>query len=460
MCALLACGAQMSDQAPNQRITKSRQFANSAFHFARMANFLLRPKLSTVQAMLLLSYFLQNDGQADAAWSLLGTVYRLAMSIGLHRPLSCETLDHAEDEDQTWAMIRWQDCILSVCFDRDALSSSYTRFANVGDFVAKSRTYHESMRGLVDLTCLWLVESESSRCSVEKICAYIRQLKVFDADDSMIKQARSVRPSLRALAELLTLRLYCGYLCGVICRPALKTMDRSGQASQIDEVLLSVKSSTECTMRAFLDLCKFTQLPLRSWSMIHAGLSAAITVEFLETPPGTSEKSSLRQVQTTFLDLLSHEQNKNSAEGASDHQAWLLSSHSSYLRALQDLLKQRKGGVPCAADKIGEDDVGECITVGEGNNWNDEQVPSCAVLTSPCSCRTFRPRMYTQARSNIACIINAGQNTQELNEFDWSLFSLIATGPAFISLTFRPGLNFFSENPIIDSDFNVPYLGF
>lgn len=68
--------------------------------------------------------------------------------------------------------------------------------------------------------------------------------------------------------------------------------------------------------------------------------------------------------------------------------------------------------------------------------------------------------MYTQARSHIASIIDAGQNTQELNEFDWSLFSLIATGPAFISLTFRPGLNFFSENPMIDSDLNVPYLGF
>lgn len=372
MCAILACGAQMSDQAPDQRIKKSRQFANSAFHFARMANFLLRPQLSTVQAMLLLSFFLQNDGQADAAWSLLGTVYRLAMSMGLHKPLSRETMGNAEGEDQTWAMIKWQDCILSVCFDRDALSSSYRRFAKVGDVMAKSRTYQESMGGLVDLTCLWLAESETSRCSVENICGYIRHLKVFDADDSMIKQARSIQPSLRALAELLTLRLYCGYLCGVICRPALKSMEGSGQASQVDEVLLSVKTSTEGTMRAFIDLCKFTQLPLRSWSMIHAGLSAAITVEFIETPLGIPETSSLRHVQTTFLDLLSHEQHMNQSEGSFHYQAWLSSSHSSYLRALQDLLKQRKDGIPCTADNSRGDELGECITVRQENDRNDE----------------------------------------------------------------------------------------
>lgn len=68
--------------------------------------------------------------------------------------------------------------------------------------------------------------------------------------------------------------------------------------------------------------------------------------------------------------------------------------------------------------------------------------------------------MYTQARSNIASIIDAGQNTQELSEFDWSLFCPIITGLSFIPLIFGLGLNFFSENHLVDSDLNVPYLGF
>lgn len=106
--------------------------------------------------------------------------------------------------------------------------------------------------------------------------------------------------------------------------------------------------------------------------MIHAGLSAAITVEFIETPLGIPETSFLRQVQTTFLDLLSHEQHMNQSEGAFDHQAWLSSSHSSYLRALQDLLKQRKDGIPCTADNGRGDELGECITVRQENDWNDE----------------------------------------------------------------------------------------
>lgn len=55
-----------------------------------MANFLLRPTLHVVQTYLLILIVLQNDSEADAAWALIGTIMRLAQSIGLHLPQSYE----------------------------------------------------------------------------------------------------------------------------------------------------------------------------------------------------------------------------------------------------------------------------------------------------------------------------------------------------------------------------------
>lgn len=58
--------------------------ARRSFQALRLANFLFRPSLDVVQALLVLDNMFQNNGQSDAAWALLGTTVRLAQTIGLH----------------------------------------------------------------------------------------------------------------------------------------------------------------------------------------------------------------------------------------------------------------------------------------------------------------------------------------------------------------------------------------
>ncbi len=58
--------------------------AKRSFEALRLANFLFHPCLDIVQALLILGNTLQNMGQSDAAWVLLGTTIRLAQSLGLH----------------------------------------------------------------------------------------------------------------------------------------------------------------------------------------------------------------------------------------------------------------------------------------------------------------------------------------------------------------------------------------
>jgi hypothetical protein len=45
---------------------------------------MLRPSLDAVQTLLILGNTLQNIGQSDGAWVLLGTTVRLAQALGLH----------------------------------------------------------------------------------------------------------------------------------------------------------------------------------------------------------------------------------------------------------------------------------------------------------------------------------------------------------------------------------------
>lgn len=58
--------------------------ARRSFHALRLANFLFRPSLDAIQALLIVGNTLQNTGQSDAAWALLGTTVRLAQTMGLH----------------------------------------------------------------------------------------------------------------------------------------------------------------------------------------------------------------------------------------------------------------------------------------------------------------------------------------------------------------------------------------
>jgi hypothetical protein len=54
-----------------------------AFQALRLANFLLSPSLDAVHALLIIGHALQNGGQSECSWVLLGTTVRLAQSIGL-----------------------------------------------------------------------------------------------------------------------------------------------------------------------------------------------------------------------------------------------------------------------------------------------------------------------------------------------------------------------------------------
>lgn len=57
----------------------------TSFHCLRLSNFLIRPSLEALQALLILGFVLANDMKAEASWALIGLTCRLAQALGLHR---------------------------------------------------------------------------------------------------------------------------------------------------------------------------------------------------------------------------------------------------------------------------------------------------------------------------------------------------------------------------------------
>ena len=77
-----------------------------SFEALRIGNFLFQPSIENIQTLLLLGNTLQNSGQSDASWALLGTTIRLAqtMGLGLHSEDSVECVNeqHRNQAKRLW----------------------------------------------------------------------------------------------------------------------------------------------------------------------------------------------------------------------------------------------------------------------------------------------------------------------------------------------------------------------
>lgn len=100
--AVLAVASNYTELSYHKRVAVSQAYGNvpfrvfnvalpltnlvqSSFHCLRLANYLIRPSLESLQALLILGFVLANDMKAEASWALLGLTCRLAQALGLHR---------------------------------------------------------------------------------------------------------------------------------------------------------------------------------------------------------------------------------------------------------------------------------------------------------------------------------------------------------------------------------------
>lgn len=114
-----AMGTQFITTSTDIDRRQTAEFYVSASQQAlRLSGYLSRASVRTLQAMVLIGYFLMNDNHASDAWSFSGVLSRQAYAMGLHRdPDHIAPRCSQSDKDQRrklWQAIFFQDTFLTV----------------------------------------------------------------------------------------------------------------------------------------------------------------------------------------------------------------------------------------------------------------------------------------------------------------------------------------------------------
>ncbi|RKU47883.1 hypothetical protein DL546_008823 [Coniochaeta pulveracea] len=287
--AVLAVGSQYHDSPYHVRTRDAQRYIQISFHFLRLGNFLLRPNLDSIQAMLMTSFVLLNDMKAEASWALLGLTCRLAQSLGLHRS---QHLDGREDPEtrkkdsmrrKLWWICVWHDTLTSLSFDRSPMTN-----IPCCPLPLSPNADTEGYGYLETMMLLCRVISDRLNPDVAGTASYSQILDNCKAiDDIRMKVAPQIRnkDECRSALDRLqyyAIRLHSSFVISVCCRPALRRGNSNRlEASQKKFLGDKCKESLTETVRMYLAMHQLSVIPTRSWAFTYHGLSSAVLLSIL-----------------------------------------------------------------------------------------------------------------------------------------------------------------------------------
>lgn len=277
--AVLALGAQFADTVTQPRRVISRGLINRSNAYLQQANYIFEPNWEVIQALLMIGMALQNCGQSDGAWALLGLNYRLAQILGLH------TLDPDDGQGgMLWTSLIWQDALISLRYDRPPLS----RGMGIDDVDQRQGlSYSQSIRSCCLLSIDMLQRSPSERVNVDYV------LKSVDCLDGVLARScdhlqprQDMNRTFQQRLQRFALQLHSSLVLAEVCRPMFSIPGPSGNESH-GKIRQRGLNALVANIEAFLELCKFSNIPLRLWSMTQAAVSCALVLALLDVknPP-------------------------------------------------------------------------------------------------------------------------------------------------------------------------------
>lgn len=117
--AIYAMGAQFLQMESDQARQQISEFYVSAAHQSlRLYPFLSKTSLRSIEAMVLIAYFLMNDNKATDAWAFTGLLVKQAYAMGLHRDPNLivpnATAREKNQRRKLWYSVVHQDTFLTV----------------------------------------------------------------------------------------------------------------------------------------------------------------------------------------------------------------------------------------------------------------------------------------------------------------------------------------------------------
>ncbi|KAH8646116.1 hypothetical protein BX600DRAFT_157054 [Xylariales sp. PMI_506] len=347
--AVLSSGAHFSDLDGRERSRICYDLARRSFQALRLANFLFRPTLESIQAMLILGNTLQNTGQSDAAWSWLGTTARLAQTLNFHaeatKIMAPEPLRSKAKE--CWSNILWQDALLSLCHDRLPIISRHPSFRNLDTVPEQSLTYVETMHAMCQLSLGVLCEEHRN---LESVSSSLSRLDALRCRTLPYLQSSEHCKSSREHLQYLALKMHMCFFITYICRPAIKntSITQSSEWSPEQDMLQArAEENLIESTRTFLDFQAVSSAPLRSWSVVHNVLSSVLLLSIWEVTRTKPECQLLRQ---KIIEAFCTPETMVASETAdplpsSDNTQWLSERHIRALIALQNAFTDDDSGL-------------------------------------------------------------------------------------------------------------------
>ncbi|KAI1072794.1 hypothetical protein LB507_003455 [Fusarium sp. FIESC RH6] len=117
---MLALGTQFvtSTTSNTERKQTAEFYASASNQALRIASYLSSASLRSIQAMVLIVYFLINDNHASDGWAFAGILIRQAYAMGLHRDPNIvtpnATLFEKQQRRKVWQAVLLQDTFLTV----------------------------------------------------------------------------------------------------------------------------------------------------------------------------------------------------------------------------------------------------------------------------------------------------------------------------------------------------------
>lgn len=344
--AVLAAASQFSSKPYLRQQFTQRALLTLAFRAVRLSNYLRNPTIDSIQALLLVGIVLQNDRACQGAWCLLGTTIRLAESIGVNRDLwpgAHQGPDLSKDiKCRLLYSLASQDCLLSMCLGR--VPSLYLA-GHVALVPGRPCDYPTSMILLTARlgTSLWSKRArhpddfELLLKEVQEDSAFARQL-----GEKLALGAVTFKSSCLSTA----FAMHSSFAISYICRPALKysphmarkssssstsTSSTSAQQKAQFALLEILKSSLVAALKNYVYLTSAWEYTIRSWSVAHSGLGAALMLGTL----GEFKEESIRTLAGTVIETL-----ENRLEDVA-----IVSKGSKALDLLRGLYKEATGGL-------------------------------------------------------------------------------------------------------------------
>ncbi|KAK4865192.1 hypothetical protein LT330_001815 [Penicillium expansum] len=342
--ATLASGAHYSDIEYPERLELSTDFARRSFHALRLANFLFRPSLDIIQSLLILGNALQNMGQSDAAWALLGTTIRLAQTMGLHTERSTvHWPEQVRMKARTlWSTIVWQDSLLCLCYDRPPIVSVAGWSLANSFFERQDLSFAEVMHLLCRISLDIMRQETYSVAEFNQALEGLERLDDVRQRGLPYLRSRENCITLQQHLEHLALRMHTSFCVSVFCRPAMKQSTPQPFLPHAGILRARAKGSLTDASKAFLDFQALSTVPLRSWSMVHTVLSSTLLLCIWEE---TRNDPECRNLQQKVIDVFSSSNSRINNDGASFSESdsqWLSDRHIRALVTLRSALEREQ----------------------------------------------------------------------------------------------------------------------